>query len=221
MATATLNATVRSATGKGAARKLRGTHQVPGVIYGHSRAPQSLAVDLRDLQKLLDHFSADTTVVELSIDGSTSRTLIRDIQRHPYRPQILHVDFQELVAGELVTIDLPIHVIGVPNGVRVDGGTLDLVLREITIEVDPSNIPSHVDLDVTALEINDSLHVSDLKLPDGVRVLTELEQTVCVVAPPRVEEEVAPAPVEGEEAVAEPELIRKPKDEEEEGEGES
>jgi large subunit ribosomal protein L25 len=221
MATATLNATARSATGKGAARKMRGAQQVPGIIYGHGRSPQPLAIDLRDLQKLLDRYSADTTVVELSIDGATARTLIRDIQRHPYRPQILHVDFQELVAGELVTIDLPIHLTGIPNGVRVDGGTLDQVLREITIEVDPSNIPSHVELDVTALEINDSLHVSDLKLPDGVTVLTELDQTVCVVAPPRVEEEPAPAPVEGEEAVAEPELIRKPKEEEEGGEGES
>jgi large subunit ribosomal protein L25 len=221
MATATLNATTRSATGKGAARKLRGAHQIPGVIYGHGRSPQALAIDLRDLQKLLDRYSADTTVVELSIDGTTARTLIRDIQRHPYRPQILHVDFQELVAGELVTIDLPIHLIGIPNGVRVDGGTLDQVLREITIEVDPSNIPSHVELDVTALEINDSLHVSDLKLPDGVTVLAELDQTVCVVAPPRVEEEPTPAVVEGEEAVAEPELIRKPKEEEEEGESES
>ncbi|HJR63321.1 MAG TPA: 50S ribosomal protein L25/general stress protein Ctc [Gemmatimonadaceae bacterium] len=221
MATATLNATARSTTGKGAARKLRGAQQIPGVVYGHGRSPQPLTIDLRDLQKLLDRYSADTTVVELSIDGTTARTLIRDIQRHPYRPQILHVDFQELVAGELVTIDLPIHLIGTPNGVRVDGGMLDQVLREITIEVDPSNIPSHVELDVTALEINDSLHVSDLKLPDGVTVLTELEQTVCVVAPPRVEEEPAPVAVEGEEAVAEPELIRKPKEEEEGGEGES
>jgi large subunit ribosomal protein L25 len=221
MATATLNATARSTTGKGAARKLRGAQQIPGVVYGHGRSPQPLTIDLRDLQKLLDRYSADTTVVELSIDGTTARTLIRDIQRHPYRPQILHVDFQELVAGELVTIDLPIHLIGTPNGVRVDGGMLDQVLREITIEVDPSNIPSHVELDVTALEINDSLHVSDLKLPDGVTVLTELEQTVCVVAPPRVEEEPVPVAVEGEEAVAEPELIRKPKEEEEGGEGES
>jgi large subunit ribosomal protein L25 len=218
MATATLSARVRTDIGKGAARKLRSAKQVPGVIYGHKRAPQALALDERELERMLDRVSAETTVVELNIDGSTSRTLIRDIQRHPFKRQILHVDFLELVAGELVTVNVPVVVVGSPLGVRTAGGVLDQIMREVSVEVDPSNIPNHVDVDVTELDLNDSLHVSDLKVPDGVRVLDDAEATVCVVVPPRVEAE--PAPVEAAEAPAEPELIRKPKGEEGEGEEE-
>src|SRR5690606_27108108 len=98
MATANLNATARSSVGKGTARSLRRTGQIPAIIYGHHREPQPLAVGERELDKLLQHIAAESTVVELSIDGVMSRTLIREIQRHPFRAQILHVDFQELVA---------------------------------------------------------------------------------------------------------------------------
>ncbi len=217
MATATLSATRRSDVGKGAARKLRAALQVPAVIYGHHREPQPLALDARELEKLLDTIAAGSTVVELSMDGSTARTLIREVQRHPFKRQILHVDFQELVAGELVTVDVPLVIVGVAEGVRNQGGTLDQVMRELTVEVDPSNIPNHIDVDVSALGLNDSIHVEELKLPEGVTVLDDPEATICVVVPPRVEAEPTPA-VEGEEvaAAAEPELIRKPKDEDEE-----
>jgi len=217
MATANLNATPRAETGKGAARKLRHAQRIPGVVYGHHREPQSVAVDTRELERLLEQVAPETTVVELQIDGRTMRTLIREIQRHPYKRDILHVDFQELVAGELITVDVPIVLIGSAEGVRA-GGTLDLVLREITVEVDPSNIPNHIDVDVTSLGLNDSLHVRDLKVAEGVTVLDEMDATVCVVIPPRVEAEAptAEAAVEGEEAPAEPELIRKTKEEGEE-----
>lgn len=218
MATATLSANSRAETGKGAARKLRASKNIPGVIYGHHREPLALAVDARELGRLLDRYSPDTTVVELNVGGKVSRTLIREIQRHPVRAEIIHIDFQELVAGEMVTVDIPIILTGIADGVRLDGGTLDQVMREIRVEVDPANIPNHFDLDVTKLGLNDSLHVSDLQIPEGVKIFDEPETTVCVVAPPRVEE--APAvPVEGIEAVVEPELIRKPREgEEEEGE---
>ena len=99
MATASLTATPRADTGKGAARTLRRSGQVPGVIYGHGREPQSLALPARELDRLLDRISFESTVVELALDGKTARTLIREIQRHPFKRQILHLDFQELVAG--------------------------------------------------------------------------------------------------------------------------
>jgi large subunit ribosomal protein L25 len=219
MATETLTASVRSGTGKGAARKLRAAKQVPCVIYGHNRQPQSLALDAKELERMLDRVSAETTVFELRIDGATARTLIREVQRHPFRRDILHVDFQELVAGELVTVNVPLVVVGTPVGVRNSGGVLDQVMREIAVEVDPSNIPNHVDVDVSALDLNESLHVRDLKLPAGVEVLEDEDATIVVVAPPRTEAEPAPA-AEAVEAPAEPELIRKPKAEEGEGEGE-
>jgi large subunit ribosomal protein L25 len=211
MATATLTATPRSDVGKGAARKLRAANRVPAVIYGHHRDPQPLAIDGKELEILLDRVAAETTVIELSVDGAMARTLIREIQRHPYRRTILHVDFQELVAGERVTVALPVVLVGNAPGVRM-GGILDQVMREVEVEVDPANIPNHVDVDVSGLELADSLHVRDLQLPEGVTVLDDPDATVCVVTPPRVAEE--PAPGEPAEAPAEPELIRKAKGEE-------
>jgi large subunit ribosomal protein L25 len=213
MATEVLIAHPRTETGKGAARKLRAAKQVPGIVYGHKREPQSLALDARDLQKMLDRVSADTTVFELRIDGGSSRTLIRDIQRHPFRREILHIDFQELVAGELVTVDIPIVLVGTPVGVRLSGGMLDVVLRTISVEVDPANIPNHIDVDVSNLDLHQSIHVRDLTLPPGVEVLENEDETICVVAPPRAEVEAAPAAAEGAEGTSEPEVIRAKKEE--------
>ena len=147
MATEVLNAQPRSETGKGAARKLRAAKQVPGIVYGHKREPQALALDARHLQKMPDRVSADTTVFEPPIGGGPSRPLIRDIQRHPFRREILHIDFQELVAGELVTVDIPLVLVGTPVGVRLSGGMLDVVLRTIRVEFDTANNPNHIEVD--------------------------------------------------------------------------
>jgi large subunit ribosomal protein L25 len=215
MATATLTATRRDDTGKGVARKLRADGQIPAVIYGHNREPQSLAISSRDLERLLDHISAASTVIDLDLGGTTSRTLIREIQRHPFKRQILHVDFQELVAGETVTVEVPLVIVGIAEGVRVGGGILDQVLREVEIECDPGSIPNHIDVDVTNLTIGHSIHVGDLTLPAGVTMLTDEEQTIAVCSAPRIEAEPVAA-VEEEAAPGEPELIRKTKDEEEE-----
>jgi large subunit ribosomal protein L25 len=216
MATANLTATRRDAKGKGVARKLRADGQVPAVIYGHNREPQSLAVSARDLDRLLDHVSAASTIIELDFGGATARTLIREIQRHPFRRQILHVDFQELVAGETVTVEVPLVLVGTAEGVRVGGGILDQVLRQVEIECDPGSIPNHIDVDVSNLTIGHSIHVGELQLPAGVTMLTDTEQTIVVLSAPRAEAEPEPAAAE-EAAPAEPELIRKPKDEESEG----
>ena len=223
MATVSLSANARDGKGKGAARSLRSQGQVPAVIYGHGRQPQPLALNARDLDKLLSHIQAESTVIEVTVGGQTAKTLIREIQRHPIKRQILHVDFQALVAGEKVTVSIPIVLLGVPEGVRLEGGVLDQTLREIEIEVDPSNIPDHVEYDITNMVIGDSVHISDLKVPEGVEVLDDPETSVAVLAAPRaVIEEVAAVaePVEGEAgAVAEPEVIGRGK-EEEEGEAE-
>src|SRR5688500_8892927 len=192
MASAQLSATPREGTGKGAARTLRAQGRIPGVIYGHGREPLSLAIDTRELEKRLSRISAESTVIELSFDGGTAKTLIREIQRHPFKRQILHVDFQELVAGEKVTVRLPIVLMGIPAGVRVDGGILDQTMRELEVEVDPSNIPNHVEIDVTELTIGSSVHVRDLQLPEGVEVLEDEEASVCVVSAPRAVVETAP-----------------------------
>jgi large subunit ribosomal protein L25 len=222
MAIVSFSATARDAVGKGAARTLRSKGEIPAVIYGHGRDPQPLSLNARDLDKLLGHIQAESTVIEVSVGGATSKTLIREIQRHPIRRQILHVDFQALVAGEKVTVSIPIVLQGIPEGVRLGGGVLDQTLRDIEIEVDPSSIPDHIEFDVTNLVIGDSVHVSDLKVPEGVEVLDDPETSVAVVAAPRavIEETAAVEAVEGAEGVAaEPEVIGKGLGDEEEGEG--
>lgn len=212
MATASLNAKSRSESGKGAARSLRRNGEVPAVVYGHAREPQSLSVNSRELDKLLQHITAESTVVELSLDGGTSRTLIREIQRHPFKNVILHVDFQELVAGEAVSVRVPIVLVGTPEGVRNSGGVLDQLMRELAIEVDPANIPNHIDVDVTGLAVGHTIHVSDVTLPEGVTVVDDGGGTICVVSVPKVS--TATEVTEEVAAPGEPELIRKPKPEE-------
>ncbi len=206
MSTATLSATLRSESGKGAARALRRAGSVPAVIYGHKRAPMSLSVSTRDLERLLERVSAETTVVELSIDGKVSRTLIREIQKHPFKKQLVHVDFQELVAGEMITVNVPLILVGVSIGVRSFAGILDQTMRELEVEVDPSAIPNHIDVDVTALNVGDSVHVRDLKLPAGVKVLSDSDASVVVVAAPKVN--ATDAAADAAAAAAEPEVLR-------------
>ena len=216
MASAQLSGNVRDNSGKGVARSLRSSGRVPAIIYGHGREPQSLSIDTRELEKLLSHISAENTVIDLTVDGKSARTLIREIQRHPFKRQILHVDFQELVAGEKIVVRIPIILVGVPDGVRMDGGILDQTMRELEVEVDPSNIPNHIDVDVTKMTIGSSLHVSDLTLPEGVEIVGDDDASVAVVSAPRAAiEEVAAT--DEPATTAEPEVIRAKKPDEEEG----
>jgi large subunit ribosomal protein L25 len=215
-----LAASPRSQSGKGAARQIRFQKKVPAVIYGHGRPTQSLEVDAQALEQALHGVEPASTIIELTLEGKKARTLIREIQRHPVRPDIIHVDFYEIHADEKVTLKVPVHLVGTPDGVRNAGGVLDQVTREVEIEVLPEQIPDRVELDVTALIIGRSLHVRDLSIPNAT-ILTHADLTIATVVPPRTEEVVAPA-AEAVAEVAEPELIRKPREEEgEEGEGEA
>src|SRR5437660_10567829 len=214
-----LTAAPRTATGKGAARQARLQRQVPAVIYGHGRPSQSLTVESKALEKALMGVEPESTLIELTVDGKKARALIREIQRHPLRPDIIHVDFYEIKADEKVTLKVPVHLVGTPDGVRNAGGVLDQVTREVEIEVLPEHIPDRVELDVTALKIGDSLHTRDLTIPNAV-ILTGADLTIATVVPPRAEEVAAPTP-EAATEVAEPELIRKVREGEEGEEGEA
>ncbi|MCC6318622.1 MAG: 50S ribosomal protein L25/general stress protein Ctc [Gemmatimonadaceae bacterium] len=212
MATANLSAAARTGTGKGVSRSLRREGRIPAVIYGRARAPLALSLDARELSRLLGHINAETTVIDLAIDGAAARTLIRDIQRHPLSRAVIHVDFQELVAGEKVVVKIPIVLVGTSVGVRLSGGIMTQVLQELECRVDPANIPSRIEVDVTEVTIGHSIHVSEVKVPDGVEVLDEGTGTIMIVSAPK--EEAAAAPVEGA-SPTEPELIRKAKAEDE------
>src|SRR6185503_463294 len=208
---ANLQAATRSDTGKGAARSLRRQGKVPGVIYGHNRNAEALAIDTAALNKMLVGISAGTTVLDVVVDGRPAvKALIREIQRDSVRPaEILHLDLYEVRADEKVTLSVPVHLIGIPDGVRNFGGVLDHVLRELEIEVLPADIPEHVDLDVTNLTIGHSLFVRDIQ-PEKFTILNDPDTPICTVVAPRAEEAPAAAPEEAV-ATAEPELIRKPK----------
>ncbi len=217
MATANLAAKVRTTAGKGAARKLRAVGEVPAIVYGHGREPQSLAINTYTLERMLEKVSYKTTVIELEVAGiANARTLIREIQRHPFKRHILHVDFQELVAGEKVTVRVPLVFVGTPEGVRTGGGILDSVMHELEVRCDPSIIPNHFDVDVSGLIVGHSLHVSDVKVPEGVEILDDASSTMCVCTIPKEVVEAAPA-ADAAATPAEPELIRKTKEGDEEG----
>ncbi len=217
--TVSLAAQPRNTAGKGPARQMRMVGRIPAVVYGRGRDPESLSVSAADVDKLLATHARASTIIALAIDGDPVKVLIRDVQRHPLRRDITHLDFYEIHEGESITVTVPIHLEGSPDGVRNAGGTLDQVLREVQIAVLPRHIPERVELAVTELTIGQSLHVRDLVI-ENANILTDGEMTICSVIPPRVEEEVEP--VEGaveeeeqEDESAEPELIRKPKGEEE------
>jgi large subunit ribosomal protein L25 len=217
---ANLHAATRTQTGKGAARTLRREGKVPGVIYGHGREAEAVTIETGALSKTLLGINAATTILDVVVDGRAPvKALIREMQRDPLRPgQILHLDLYEVRADEQVTLEVPIHLVGIPDGVRNFGGVLDHSLREVEIEVLPADIPERVELDVTALTIGHSVFVRDIQIPKA-RILNDPDTPVATVVAPRTEE--APAVVE-EPVVAEPELIRKPKAEAEgEAEGEA
>lgn len=212
MADVTLSASSRAATGKGAARSLRRAGQIPAVIYGHGRASEALTVDTTALGRLLAGISASTTVLNLEVDGRPPvRALIREIQRNPVRPaDIIHLDLFEVRADEAIDVDVPVHLQGIPEGVRVGGGTLEQALHTVTIRVLPGDLPAAIDVDVTSLTIGHAIHVRDLSVPRA-EILNDESLPVATVIPPRTEA----APAAEEAKPAEPELIRKPKPEDE------
>ncbi|HET8833960.1 MAG TPA: 50S ribosomal protein L25 [Gemmatimonadales bacterium] len=208
---ANLTVSSRTTAGKGAARTLRREGKVPAVIYGHGREAESVSVETAALKKMLVGISAGTTIVDVTVDNRAPvKALIREIQRDSLRPaEIIHLDLYEVRGDEEITLQVPVRLIGIPDGVRNFGGVLDHVLRELEIEVLPADIPEHVDLDVTALTIGHSLFVRDLQVPKA-KVLNDPDTPICTVVAPRAEEAPTVAVAE-EPVVAEPELIRKPK----------
>ena len=213
---ANIQAHTRGETGKGAARGFRRSGRVPAVIYGHDRPSEAVTVETLALTKLLGTISAATTIVDVTVDQRAPvKALIREIQRNPLRPvDILHLDLYEVKADEKITVSVPVHLVGVPDGVRNFGGVLDQVLYSLEVEVLPADIPDHIELDVTNLTIGHSLFVRDVQVLKA-RILNSPDSPVCSVVAPRTEE-VAPV-AEAAEVVApaEPELIRKPKAEDE------
>ncbi len=220
MATTPLSAAGRSEVGKGVARKLRAAGRTPGVIYGHAREPRALSLNTHEFELLLEKVAYRTTVFELDLDGAKSNALIREVQRHPFKKEILHVDFQELVAGEKVTVSVPLAFVGASIGVK-EGGIIDQIMHDFSIRVDPMAIPSKIEVDITTLAIGKSIHVSDIVVPAGVEVLDDEDATVCTCAAPKEEKAAEVVDAAAEAVVAEPEVLSKGKKDEEAGAAEA
>jgi large subunit ribosomal protein L25 len=214
--TASLSANARNTTGKGVARSLRRAGRVPAVIYGRGREPEALDLDATALERLLAKVSALTTLVDVTVADRTSvKALIREIQRNPIRPSdILHVDLYEVHADEAISVEVPIAFTGVAEGVRNGGGVFEALRHELEILVLPGDIPDKIEVDITALIVGQSLHVSDIGIEKG-EILTDAGVTLCTVVAPKVEEAPAEPTLEAA-ATTEPELIRKPKPADEE-----
>jgi large subunit ribosomal protein L25 len=208
-----LKAQKRTVIGRNAIKKIKKEGLVPGVIYGSQAEPMALQVESRALTSVLAHALSEHVLVELEIvDGSQSTNrlaLIQEVQHHPLKRELLHVDFHAVSATEKITSEVPIEAVGDALGVRTFGGLLEYSLRTLEVECFPQDLPEIVRIDVTNLNIGEALHVRDIPLPSGVESLTDGDLTVVSVVASRVGEEV----VETAETPATPEVITEKKGE--------
>jgi large subunit ribosomal protein L25 len=194
----------RDDSGKGVARKLRAAGRVPAILYGHGMDPLALSVDSKELFHLFHTGAGANVLVDLVVDDAEHLAMPRDVQRDHIKGRFIHVDFLVVRRDEKIEIDVPVRVVGESPGVKA-GGVLEHHLWDIHVECLPTNVPEAIEVDVSALEIGDSLRVADLTAPDGVTILTNPDESVIAAVQPQMaiepeEEEEAAEGVEGEAA---------------------
>ena len=213
-----VSAEKRTEKGKNVNRRLRVAGRIPGIVYGGKGAPEAVAVSPKDIVAVLRSASGENTLFDLDLGGSRRKVILKEYQIEPIKGKLLHADFYEVALDKLLEIKVHVEVTGTPVGVKVQGGILDFVTRELEIECLPADIPEKIVVDVSELELGKHIRVSDLKLSDKLTMLTEPDIVIVHVVAPRAEEVVAAVAVEGTEAVAgaaaEPEVIKKGKGEE-------
>jgi len=215
---ATLDAVRREGRGKNEANRLRASGRMPAVVYGQARegqAPESVAVgvDPKALLKILRSDSGANTLIGLRLDGGESRVMVKEYQLDPVTNQLLHADFYQLAMDKAITVTVPVVLKGDPRGVKLQGGLLDFVTREIEVECLPTDIPEHIDIDVTELMLNQSVRLRDLPPGDKWKPVTDGETMLVHVVMPKAEESAAAAAAEAAPATPEPEVIKKGKPE--------
>ena len=213
-----LTAEKRTETGRSAVRKLKARGIVPAIIYGAKDKPEPLQVLRRDINAMLSHASGENILVELEIAGEKKNrlALVQEVQHSPVGGDVLHIDFHVVSMDEKIQADVPIESTGIANGVKNFGGLLEQNLRSLAIECLPRDLPDRIIVDVSELNIGDSIHVRQLQLPAGVTTRISPDLTAFSVLAPVVEEEpVAEVALEG--AATGPEVIREKKDEPEGG----
>ncbi len=216
-----LSVEARDATGKSVARKMRRDGLIPGVVYREGKS-QPISLNKREVVHFVNAVAGEKGIVDLKFSGGDTKiALLKEFQVDPVRGELLHTDFFEVAMDETITIKIPVSAVGTAVGVKRDGGILQKLLREVEVECLPDKIPDHFEIDISGLEIGNSVHVSNIEAPDGVNILSNTEETVFSVVEPAKVEEVVPEEeegVEGEAEAEEPEVERKGK-KEEAGEG--
>jgi len=202
-----LAARVRKSKGKGAARRLRRNNQIPAIFYGPKTEPIMLAVDYPELERILRHGSGENVLLDLQVQSEqgteTRRVMLKELLVDTIKDTYLHADFCEISMDKELTVDIPIRLINTPAGVSL-GGILQHVRRELAISCMPDKLVDYLDLDVADLEIGDSLHIRDIELPEGIKLVDEDHLTVALVAAPTIQaEEEEEEEVEGEEGAEE------------------
>ncbi|MED5492276.1 MAG: 50S ribosomal protein L25/general stress protein Ctc [Pseudomonadota bacterium] len=168
-----LNANARNDLGKGASRRLRrNADLVPAIVYGGDKAPQNIALEARELKKALENEAFYSHVIKLSIDGKKEDVLLKALQRHPAKPVIMHADFLRVVAGHEVTVHVPLHFINEDScvGVKKSGGVISHTMTEVEVNCLPKDLPEFIEVDMAGVDLNQIVHLSDLKLPKGVSI---------------------------------------------------
>jgi large subunit ribosomal protein L25 len=213
MADIVVSAKNRTETGKNVNRRLRVEGLIPGVLYGSSKKPVAVSVSPKEIGSILKSKTGENTLFDLELDGSRRTVILKEFQLEPIKGSLLHADFYEVALDKLLHVNVHVELVGVPVGVKVQGGIVDWVTRELEIESLPRDIPEKITVDISNLEIGKHVRVADITMPDKVKVLTEPDIVIAHVVAPRAEEvaavvEAAPA---AEGAVAEPEVIKKGK----------
>jgi len=204
--------------GKNEARRVRAAGSIPAVVYGAKKDPVSITLNPKHITRILHSDSGHNTIFDLQINGAKEKVMIVDWQYEPMKDRLLHIDLKRIDMSKPIRVSVPVSLLGVPEGVKTQGGILDQVVREVEIECLPTDIPSHIDANVEHMVFGDVLRVSDLPHGGKIKFLTAEDQTIAHVT--AVKEEVAATPAEGEAAAApasaEPEVIKKGKQETEE-----
>ena len=193
MATIQLDSKKRTMTGKGSARKLRSGGRLPVILYGPETSPIMLSLDYKQLQKILRGKSAENIIFDLKADSNeknqSKRVMIKEIQKDPVTRDYLHVDFYEISMEKELEVDIPVYLINTPIGVS-EGGILEHTRRELKISCMPKNLVDRIEVDVSGLDIGQSLHVEDITLPPGLKSIEDRDLTIATVGAPTIEEEV-------------------------------
>ncbi|HTA94885.1 MAG TPA: 50S ribosomal protein L25 [Verrucomicrobiae bacterium] len=194
MKSVALKAYPRAQVQRAEVTKLRRAGRVPATIYGRLAKPQNLEVNSKEFADLLHHSASENLLVDLSVENdarSKRLALVQEIQHHPLDGKVLHVDFHEVAENEKVTVQVPVETTGEAAGVKVGGGVLEHVLFKLKVRCLPKDLPEQIVIDVTPLEIGKSIHLGDIKAPEGVEILGDKHITVVAVSAPRAEEVVA------------------------------